>query len=242
MVLIWGRFDVERAPEECRKMALSAMETSALKKAPAVEGVLPAIHERWSARSFADRDVNAETLRKVFEAARWAASSNNEQPWRFVVGRRGDGTWEKIYATLMGFNRAWAHRAPVLILGTANTRFMKNGAEYAYASYDLGAATALLTLQAAALGLTTHQMAGFDHEAARRELGIPAEYALGTVIALGYQDDPAVLGDATLIERETSARTRKPLNEIVFKTWGEGAVLKTARQPASKSAKRGRVG
>ena len=102
---------------------------------------------------------------------------------------------------------------------------MKNGAEYAYAQYDLGAATALLTLQAAALGLTTHQMAGFDHEAARKELEIPAEYVLGTVIALGYQADPAVLGDATLIERETSARTRKPLSEIVFKEWGEGAEL-----------------
>lgn len=206
-------------------MTLSAMETSALKKAPGVDGVLPAIHERWSARAFADRDVSAETLKKVFEAARWAASSNNEQPWRFLVGRRGDGTWEKIFSTLVGFNRTWAHRAPVLILGAAHTRFMKNGAEYAYASYDLGAASALLTLQAAALGLTTHQMAGYDHETARRELEIPAEYALGTVIALGYQADPAVLGDETLIERETSARTRKPLSEIVYKAWGEGAEL-----------------
>src|SRR3984885_3759537 len=177
IVLIWGRFDVERAPEECRKMALSAMETSALKKAPAVEGVLPAIHERWSARSFADRDVNAETLRKVFEAARWAASSNNEQPWRFVVGRRGDGTWEKIRETLVGFNQSWAHRAPVLIVGTTATKFSKNGAENRFALYDLGAATSYLTLEAATLGLTTHQMGGFDQEAARKALAIPAEYA-----------------------------------------------------------------
>jgi nitroreductase len=168
--------------------------------------------------------VSPETLRKVFEAARWAASSGNAQPWRFVVGLKGSQTHDKIAATLGGANKTWAPKAPVLILGTALAVNAK-GAANAYALYDLGAASALLTLQAAALGLTTHQMAGYDHEAARQALGIPEEYALGSVIALGYQGEPAALGDATLIERETTARTRKPLHEIVFSEWEKPAEI-----------------
>ncbi|MGB6745877.1 MAG: nitroreductase family protein, partial [Terracidiphilus sp.] len=85
-------------------MTLSASEVNKIKQAHRAEGVLPIIHQRWSARAFADRDVAAADLKRVFEAARWAASSNNEQPWRFVVGRRGTATHEKIFATLMGFN------------------------------------------------------------------------------------------------------------------------------------------
>jgi nitroreductase len=206
-------------------MNLTASEVHKLKKAPPVEGVLPAIRERWSARSFAGREVSPEALKKVFEAARWAASSNNEQPWRFLVGRRGTETFNKIYESLGGFNREWAGRAPVLILGVAHTQFSKTGAENRYALFDLGAATSYLTLQAAELGLTTHQMAGYDHETARQALGIPAEYELGTVIALGYQGEPAALGNATLIERETTARTRKPLDEIVFSAWDKTAEI-----------------
>jgi len=206
-------------------VVLTASEADAVKRAPEVEGVLPAIHERWSARSFDGREVSAAVLRKVFEAARWAASSNNEQPWRWVVGRRGDGTWEKIYETLVGFNKTWAHRAPVLMVGAAATHFSKNGADNRFALYDLGAASSYLTLEAATLGLTTHQMGGFDQEAARKALGIPAEYAVGAVIALGYQGEPAALGDEALIERETTARARKPLDEIVFSEWGRPAEL-----------------
>jgi nitroreductase len=204
-------------------MSLTANEVHALKTAPPLEGVLPIFHQRWSARSFSKRDVSAEALRKVFEAARWAASSSNEQPWRFLVGWRGDSTWLKINEILAGTNRTWAHRAPVLILGVAHTRFSKTGAENRYALFDLGAASSYLTLEAAELGMTTHQMAGYDREAARNALGIPEEYSLGTVIALGYQGEPAALGDATLIERETTARTRKPLGEIVFSEWGKAA-------------------
>ena len=203
---------------------LSASEVNQLKKAPAVEGVLPAILERWSPRSFDGREVSAETLRKVFEAARWAASSGNVQPWRFVLGMRGTETYDKIFASLAEGNRKWAHRAPVLILGTAQTKFAKDGAENRFALYDLGAASSYLPLGAAALGLAAHQMAGFDQEAARKALGIPAEYAIGSVIALGYQGEPAALGDEELIQRETAARTRKPLSEMVVKAWGEAGL------------------
>ena len=98
-------------------MTLSAAEVSNLKKAATVDGVLPAIQGRWSPRSFSDRDVSAADLARVFEAARWAASSYNEQPWRFLVGARNSLTYKKILGSLMAFNQAWAGSAPVLILG-----------------------------------------------------------------------------------------------------------------------------
>ena len=205
-------------------MSLTASEVHNLKKAPAVVGVLPVIHERWSARSFSDHEVTAEAVKKVFEAARWAASSGNAQPWRFLVGRKGSETHLKIAETLGGANRVWAPKAPVLILGTSLAVNAKGGPS-PYALYDLGAASALLTLQAAELGMTSHQMAGYDHDAARQALAIPGDYALGTVIALGYQGEPEALGDSTLIEREITARTRKPLDEIVFSEWGKPAQI-----------------
>src|ERR1035437_6536108 len=206
-------------------MALSAVDVKNLKEAPTVEGVLPIFHQRWSARSFSDRDVSPAELRKVFEAARWAASSNNEQPWRFIMGTRNSLTYQKIFESLVDFNKSWAGSAPVLILGVAGTRFTHNGAANGYALYDLGAAASYLTLQAAALGMTTHQMAGYDHEAARKALEIPEDYVLGSVIALGYQGEPGALGSDQLIERELSVRSRKPLSELVFSAWGEMAKL-----------------
>src|ERR1700739_2721471 len=121
-------------------MTLSALEVHRSKRAPHVEGVLPIFHERWSPRSFSDREVSQESLAKVFEAARWAASSYNEQPWRFLVGRRGSETYDRIFAALGEFNQKWARTAPVLILGTALAHFSHNGTPNRFAFYDLGAA------------------------------------------------------------------------------------------------------
>jgi nitroreductase len=206
-------------------MTLSASEVNQLKQAPAVAGVLPAILERWSARAFADREVSPTDLKTVFEAAHWAASSYNEQPWRFLVGTRNSSTHKKIFSTLIPFNQSWAGAAPVLILGVASTKFAHNGADNRVALYDLGAAASYLALQAAALGLTSHQMAGFDQDAARQAFGIPEDYAIGAVIALGYQGEPSALGDNQLIEREISPRSRKPLKEFVLSAWGTPADL-----------------
>jgi len=114
-------------------MTLSAIEVNQLKQAPAVEGVLPVVLSRWSPRSFADREVSAADLNRIFEAAHWAASSYNEQPWRFLVGARGSVTHKKIFSTLIGFNQGWAGSAPVLILGAANTKFSHNGSPNGYA-------------------------------------------------------------------------------------------------------------
>jgi nitroreductase len=206
-------------------MTLSAHETHRLKQAPRTEGVLPVVLERWSPRAFDSREVSLADLRKVFEAARWAPSSYNEQPWRFIVGRRGTQTHDKIVSALGGFNQVWAPKAPVLILGTARKNFSHNDAPNGYAVFDLGAASALITIQAAALGLTTHQMAGFDQEAARKALEIPETFAIGSVMALGYQGEPSALEDERLIAQEIAPRTRKPLSEIILGAWGEPANL-----------------
>jgi nitroreductase len=204
-------------------MTLSAREVDQLKQAPATEDVLAAIRARWSPRSFSERAVPAADLRKIFEAARWAPSSFNEQPWRFIVGVNGSATYEKIASSLAGFNQAWAPKAPVLILGVAKRRFSHNDSPNAYAVFDLGAATGFITLQAAALGIATHQMAGFDKDIARKALGIPDEFDIGSVMAMGYQGDPSTLPNEQMVSQETSPRTRKPLSEIVLGAWGEPA-------------------
>lgn len=200
-------------------MSLSTSEVSQLKHAPPTDGVLPVFLERWSPRSFANQPVSNADLRRVFEAARWMASSGNAQPWVYIVGLKGTETHDKIASSLRGLNQQWAPKAPILILG-ATKAVNESGKENRYALYDLGAATACITLQATALGLATHQMAGFDHDAARKVLEIPEGYALGSVMALGYQDEPAALANEELIKRETALRERKPLTEIVFSAWG----------------------
>jgi nitroreductase len=200
-------------------MSLSAGEVNYLKQAPPVEGVLPVIHNRWSPRSFSDREVSPADLAKVFEAARWAASSFNEQPWRFLVGTRNSITYKKILESLMPFNQAWAVHAPVLILGAAKTTFSHNGIPNRVALYDLGAAASYLTLQAAALDLSTHQMAGFDAAVARQAFEIPEDFVLGAVIALGYQGDPEALTNEQMLTQEVAPRQRKPLEDFVFSSW-----------------------
>ncbi len=197
----------------------TAREVNEIKRAHVVDGVLPIFHHRWSARAFADREVSREDLRRVFEAARWAPSSYNEQPWRYIVGTRGTETHKKVADSLVPFNRSWAQRAPVLILGVAKARFSHDNSPNSYAVFDLGAASAYLVLQAAALGLTTHQMAGFDREKARKLLVIPEAYDFGSVIALGYQDEPERLANEELIKRETQPRERKALDKFVFGEW-----------------------
>ena len=205
-------------------MTLSADEVNQLKHAPAIEGLLPLFLERWSPRAFSAREISRADLKRVFEAARWAPSSGNAQPWRFIVGIKGTDTHAKLASTLAGFNRDWAPKAPVLILGTTNA-LNARGTANGYAMYDLGAATVSITLAAEALGIATHQMGGYDHDAARREFGIPESYSLGSLMALGYQDQPATLPTEELISREIAPRARKPLSEIAFTAWDEPAVL-----------------
>ncbi len=207
-------------------MNLSASEVHKLKHAtPSIDGVLPIILERWSPRAFSDRYVNPTDLKKVFEAARWAPSSFNEQPWRYLVGHRESPTWHKIFSALVPSNQQWAQTAPVLILGVAKTRFSRNDSPNNYALHDLGAADAFITLQAASLGLHTHQMAGFDWVKAREAFQIPETYAMGSVMALGYQADPSTLPNENYQSQEQMPRSRKPLSEFVLVAWDHPADL-----------------
>jgi len=201
-------------------MSQSIEELNRIKHAPEVDGVLPLFHSRWSPRSFSDREVSAADLEKVFEAARWAASSYNEQPWRFLVGTRGSDTYKKIFDALIPFNQLWAATAPVLILGVAKTTFSHNDTPNRVALYDLGAASSYLTLEAAALGLATHQMAGYDPEAARKAFGISDDYIFGAVIALGYQGEAAALTNEQMHAQEIAPRQRKPLKDFMLTSWG----------------------
>lgn len=206
-------------------MTLTASEVNKMKYAqPSTEGVLPLILERWSPRAFAERDVNPADLKTIFEAGRWAPSSYNEQPWRFFVGHRNSETYKKILDALVPFNQDWAKSSPVLILGVARMRFSHNDSPNNYAPHDLGAAMALMALQATALGLAAHQMAGFDWVKARESFEIPEAYAMGSVMALGYHGELADLADKFQAQ-EQSPRSRKPLNEIVFSAWDQPADL-----------------
>jgi nitroreductase len=205
-------------------MAHTPQEIETLKQAPAVTGILDPILHRWSPRGFAERDVSREDLKKVFEAARWAASSYNEQPWRFFVGRRGDATYARIFDSLVPQNQAWAKHAPVLILSVAKKHFSHSGDPNLHAWHDVGQATATLSLQATSLGMHTHSMAGFDHRKAQEALQIPAEYETVAVTALGYLGDAEKLPDA-LRKMEESPRQRKELKDVVFAEWEQAAAL-----------------
>jgi nitroreductase len=195
-----------------------------LKHAPDVSGVEDLIRQRWSPRTYSDKQVPAAELKKLFEAARWAASSSNEQPWRFLVGRRGDETYQKIFNALVEFNQTWAKSAPVLVLSVAKMTFTQKGTPNRHGLHDTGAAMANLALQATADGLHTHSMAGFDNDQMRASFAIPSDYELGAVTAIGYFGDPASLPDH-LHKQEVSPRQRKPLEEFVFSSWEKPAQL-----------------
>jgi len=159
--------------------------------------------------------VEPEQLQSLFEAARWAPSSNNEQPWHFIVGTKADpSAHDRLVACLKEGNRKWAFRAPVLILSVARLNLEDEGAPNRHAWHDTGMAALSLCLQATALGLVTHQMAGFEIEKARTDLGIPAGYEPVAMIAVGYPGDPASLPDY-LRERELKPRERKAVTEFV---------------------------
>jgi nitroreductase len=199
-------------------------DLEALKHGPAESGVDELILRRWSPRSYADKPVSSEDLKKIFTAAAWAASSSNEQPWRFLVGKRGDETYAKIFDTLVEFNQSWAKTAPILVLSVARKTFTKNGQPNAWALHDTGAASATFSLQATALGLHTHGMAGYDRDKARANFSIPDDYDIGAVWTIGYLGDPAALPEH-LQKMETAPRERKPLAEFVFEAWDSPATL-----------------
>ena len=180
------------------------------------------LQKRWSPRAFADKPVEPDKLKRLLEAARWAPSSFNGQPWAFIIGTKDQpAEYAKVLICLVEFNQSWAKAAPVLMITAARLNFEHNNEPNRHAFHDVGQAIADLTLQATAEGLYVHQMAGILPDVAKKTLAIPDGWEAVTGVAIGYLGDPAALPEK-LREREATPSPRKPLAQFAFAgSWGK---------------------
>lgn len=182
------------------------------------------LHERWSPRAFQDKPVPGDVLASLFEAARWAASCNNAQPWRFVVALKEDAEeYKKLLGCFNDRNQSWAYQAPVLMITCADKN-LPDGRSSNYGFYDTGAAMAQLTVQASMHGLVVHSAQGIDPDKIIETYGVPDDFRVCTGVAIGYQGEADTLPD-DYAKREILPRDRKPLTELVF----TGAFGKTSK-------------
>lgn len=179
--------------------------------------LLKNISDRYSPRAFAETPVEQDKVQTLFEAARWAPSSYNLQPWRFIVGDKNHNhkTWQGIFDSLIDFNKAWANKAPVLILVAADNSGRENQ-ENAHAWYDTGQAVANMSTQATSMGLYMHQMGGIDFESLAKTFNFPSSWKTVAVIALGYLGDTKDLPDFIQEIEKNTIRNRMPISEVVF--------------------------
>lgn len=179
--------------------------------------ILELLKQRKSSRDFADKNVENEKLMLMFEAARWAPSAFNVQPWAFIHASKNEKPelYSKLFDLLFEFNQAWAKAAPVLILCMSKVKPEVSGATYMHAWHDVGMASANMHIMATSQGLSLHQMSGFNYEKAKNELNIPDKFEPVTMMALGY---PTKSGNLPLdiYKMESSQRDRKKLEEFVF--------------------------
>jgi nitroreductase len=182
--------------------------------------------ERWSPYAFANRPIAKADLCSLFEAARWAASSYNEQPWYYLVAmQENPDQFQQLLSCLVESNQVWAKNAPVLALGVVSLKFSHNQKDNRVAAHDLGLATGNLVMEATARGIYVHQMGGILPDKARDLFGIPESFEVWTGLAIGYLGDPSILPDS-LRERDLKPRQRKPLEQFVFTgTWGTSSSL-----------------
>lgn len=186
------------------------------------------ISERWSPRAFdANKDVADKDLFALLEAAHWAPSCFNEQPWRYVVcvKSKDEAGWQAALNSLADKNQLWAKNAPVLMLAVAMDNFSRNGNANRWAAYDTGAASMNLSLQAAATGLVVHQMGGFSDDSVRQAFDLPQDCTPMAMLAVGYQAEVAVL-DEGFKEMELAERSRTPMaDRFYLNHWGNGIDL-----------------
>ena len=184
--------------------------------APTARPIHDLLRRRWSPRAFSPRPVWGETLALLFEAARWAPSSSNEQPWRFVVATQDvPDDFQRVLGCLVPANQVWAGSAPVLGITAVAQRFARSGKDNPHARHDLGQAMMALSVEAMARDLYVHQMAGIDPAKARSELAIPDGFEPVTGFAIGRLGDPATLA-GPLRDRELAPRERRALPDSVF--------------------------
>lgn len=175
----------------------------------------PLLGQRWSPRGFDHQHVLDDgTLTALLEAARWAPSANNSQPWRFLIARRGDAAFDRLCELLAPGNRSWAPSASALILVAAQTTD-ETGRPRPWALYDTGQAVAALTVQAESDGLSVHQLGGFDADATRHSFDLDTTLTPVVVVAVGQHDPDARL-PKPLATRERAPRTREPLEALLL--------------------------
>lgn len=191
---------------------MSRMQKSAEFESP----ILEVIQMRRSRRAYADKPVDKENINSLFEAARWAPSSVNEQPWLYLYATKDQSElWNKIFEPLNEGNKVWAKNAPLLILSLARKNFTFNDRPNLSARYDLGAANAFLSLQAAHLGLNVHQMGGYNPSLIKENLNVPDHYEPVVIMAIGYPGDATTLPE-NLKLRELAPRERYVQQEFVM--------------------------
>lgn len=174
----------------------------------------PLLAKRWSPRAYSDQPVEKEKLQRMVEAARWAPSSSNLQPWCFLFSYKNDPAFSAIFSAMVSFNQLWVKTAPVIGLALGITHDPKGNPNNSYL-YDLGQAVAMLSIQAISEGLYVHQIGGFDRDAVATQLNIPLTCSVVTAFTVGYRGNPEVL-HPNLLKLELSPRRRKPLDEFVF--------------------------
>lgn len=173
------------------------------------------LEQRWSPRAFREKMVEKEKILSILEAARWAPSAMNEQPWRFIVGVKGDGTWDKIFDALVEWNQQWAGKAPVLILNLAKRTYTYKGRPNNTYAYDTGQAVAMMVTEAVNQGLFAHQMGGFSAEKAAELFDIPDDFQPISVTAIGHYGNVEEL-PIDMQKSEIEERKRRSLNDTVF--------------------------
>ncbi len=179
--------------------------------------VLDVIKQRRSRRAYSTTPVEREKIESIFEAARWAPSSVNEQPWAYLYATRDQELWQRVFGSLNEGNKVWAGNAPLLIVSLARKNFLRNDLPNHSARYDVGAANAFLSLQATALGLNVHQIGGFDRAKLTREMNIPGHFEAIAIIAIGYPGETSSLPEH-LQAREMSPRVRYVRDTFVMNT------------------------
>lgn len=184
------------------------------KKADTQNPIHDLLAERWSPRAFQQRDIPQTEINSLFEAARWAPSSMNEQPWRFIYAKKGEPAFDKIVDTLMEGNM-WAKEAPLLLVTIIKKNFARNGKSNRVALHDLGLALGNVSLQAQHLGIALHHMGGIFPDKISEAFDLPEDAAPQTVIALGYYGEPEQLNDE-LKQRELAERKRNPITDFAF--------------------------
>lgn len=187
------------------------------------------IKKRRSIRAYSEKPVPPQDLQLLLEAARWAPSAMNEQPWRFIYAAKNENPsgYQKLLDCLVEGNRIWAQHAPVLLLTVAQTSFVATGKDYTHAWHDVGLATGNLLTQATELELYVHLMGGFSADKAKELLQLPDGYEPVAMATIGYLGDLEQLPE-NLQVRELAPRTRKPLSELVYDgAWGNQAFIET---------------